>query len=171
VGWKRQKPISRAEISATLQEYRKKSRFLVDESLGPGVTELLRREGWNVKDVSECGLAGHSDEDVLAFAFKDDRFLLTHDPDFLDYRRFPQHRHPGVIVLPGGDGNERALLHALGSMLSVVGHARDLFRPSRMRITKDGVWTVATYEKSEGRVVTTRYRFVRGRGLEIWEDE
>jgi len=169
VGWRKEKPISRADRSAILHEYRKKARFLVDESVGPGVTELLRRLGWNVKDVSECDLAGHSDEDVLAFAFKDDRVLLTHDPDFLDNRRFPHHRHPGCIVLPGAHGNDRALLRALGDTLSVVGHARDLFRPSRIRITEDGVWTVAIYERAEGRVVTTRYRFNRG-PFEVWED-
>ena len=170
MGWKKEKPISRAEVSAILHEYRKKARFLVDESVGPGVTALLRRLGWNVKGVSECDLAGRSDEDVLAFAFKDDRVLLTHDPDFLDNRRFPHHRHPGCVVLPGAQGNDRALLRALGRMLSVVGHARDLFRPSRIRITEDGVWTVATYERSEGRVVTTRYRFAPGHRFEVWED-
>ncbi len=171
VGWIREKPLSREEVSAILHERRKKARFLVDESLGIGVTELLRSRGWNVKDVSEYGLSGRSDEDVVAFAFKDQRFLLTHDPDFLNSRRFPHHRFPGVVVLPGGHGNDRALLRALRSMVSIVGHAPDLFRPSRMRITEDGIWTVATYEKTEGRVVTTRYRIVRGGGLEIWEDE
>lgn len=171
MGWKRQKSLSRDEVSAFLHERRKWARFLVDESLGPGVTELLRRHRWNVKDVSECGLSAHSDEDVVAFAFREDRFLLTHDPDFLDSRRFPHHRFPGVVVLPGGHGNERALLRALSSMLSIVGHAPELFRPSRMRITADGIWTVATYEKTEGRVVTTRYRLARGGGLDIWENE
>ena len=142
----------------------------MDERVGPGVTQLLRRLHRNVKDVSEVGMAGRSDEDVAAFAFKDDRVLLTHDPDFLDTRRFPHHRHRCVVVLPGAHGNDRALLRALGNMLSVVGAASDLFRPSRIRITEDGVWTVATYEREEGRVVTTRYRFAPGRPFEVWED-
>ena len=111
--WRPLKDPDPEESAAFLKAFRKKARFLVDESLGIGVTQYLRKAGWNVKDVSEVGLSGHSDEDVLAFAERDDRILLTHDEDFLDDRSFPPHRNPGVIILPGGSGDEAALVQAL----------------------------------------------------------
>jgi predicted nuclease of predicted toxin-antitoxin system len=171
MAWKRSKPLTRQELSETLRQYRKKARFLVDESLGAEVARLLRRLGWNVKDVWELGMNGQPDENILAFAMRDDRVLLTDDPDFLDAKRFPRHRNPGIVVLPGAEGNERALLRALSETLAVVGAARDLYRATRIRISNDGVWTVQTFEPSEGRVVTTRYRFAKGGFLEVWEDE
>src|SRR5437899_2423044 len=155
MAWKREPPLSKSDRRQSLREYRKKARFLVDESLGRNVAMLLRRAGWNVKYVDEVRLTGHSDEDVLAYAFRDDRVLLTHDGDFLSVRRFPHHRNPGVVVLPGADGNEDALLRALGKMLLVVGAARNLFRACRIVIDERGVWKVYTFEKAEGRVVLT----------------
>lgn len=171
MAWKRDRALSKRERRETLREYRKKARFLVDESLGRNVAALLREAGWNVKYVDEIGLTGYCDEDVLAYAFRDDRVLLTHDTDFLNARRFPHHRNPGVVVLPGAEGNEQALLRALGRTLSVVGAARDLFRGSRIAIDERGVWKVSTFEKAEGRVVVSKYRFEKGGHLEVWEDE
>lgn len=171
MAWKREPPPTKAERRASLHEYRKKSRFLVDESLGRNVAVLLRQNGWNVKYVEEAGLTGHSDEDVLAFAFREDRVLLTHDSDFLNSRRFPHHRNPGVVILPGAEGNEGALLRALGRTLSIVGTARNLFRACRIVIDEYGVWKVYTFERSEGRVVVSKYRFAKSGHLEFWEDE
>ena len=87
----------------------KQTKFFVDESLGPEVTAFLREKKLNVKDVFEEGLVGRPDEDVMAFAWRTQRILLTHDRDFLDDHRFPEHRNPGVIVLPGGDGGQIAM--------------------------------------------------------------
>jgi predicted nuclease of predicted toxin-antitoxin system len=119
VAWKRVELPPDKEMAAFVRDQKAKARFLVDESLGPAVAEVLRGAGWNVKFVADVNLAGHSDEDVLAFAHRDDRILLTHDADFLDDRRFPPHRNPGVVVLPGGSGNERVLIRALGQAVSI----------------------------------------------------
>jgi len=70
-------------------EYRGRVRFLVDESMGKRIAEILQSEGFNVRYVAEVGLAGRSDEDVFAEAWKDNRVIVTHDPDFLDNKRFP----------------------------------------------------------------------------------
>src|SRR6266566_9690670 len=110
--WKPIPKPTRAEASDH-RKYRKKARFLVDESVDPAVAGLLTSIGWSAPHVTEVGLAGHSDEDVLAFAHREDRILLTHDPDFLNNRRFPHHRNPGLIVLPGSQGNRQTVLDAL----------------------------------------------------------
>ena len=94
---------------AEFNSFRKKARFLVDESLGDGVARVLRDLGWNTVFGPNVGLARHSDEDVFAYAWRKHRVLLTHDRDFLDDRRFPSHRNPGVVVLPGGSGPARGV--------------------------------------------------------------
>jgi len=73
-------------------QFRGRARFLVDESMGNEVAEVLRRNGFNTKFAAEVGLLGCSDEDVFAFAWKENLIIVTHDPDFLDNTRFPPHR-------------------------------------------------------------------------------
>src|ERR1700677_2046223 len=82
----------------------RRSRFLVDESLGTGVAMVLRYQGYNVKFGPDVGLGGKDDQDVFSFAWRERRMLLTHDKDFMDDRQFPFNRNPGVIVLPGEEG-------------------------------------------------------------------
>jgi predicted nuclease of predicted toxin-antitoxin system len=96
----------------------KQSKFFVDENRGREVTAFLREKKLNVRDVFEEGLVGRSDEDVMAFAWRTRCILLTHDRDFLDDSRFPEDRNPGVIVLPGGDGNQTAMGYGIARVLS-----------------------------------------------------
>jgi hypothetical protein len=117
--------------------------------------------------VFELNINGQPDENVFAVAKKQDRILLTHDEDFLDDRQFPQALNPGVVILPGADGNEHGLLSSLFRMLSVVGNLRELWRFSKILIAIDGTWTVTAFKKSEGRHTRARYRFSPHR-VEIW---
>src|SRR5262249_2040509 len=110
------------------------------------------------------------DEDVFAFAWKDDRILLTHDEDFLDDKRFPPHRNPGMVVLPGGDGNERALLEALAFVLSVVAPFREMYRGTRLRINPDGSWTMRMRNET-GAMNTIRMRSRRNGPIEEWQPD
>ena len=84
------------------EEYSGKARFLVDESMGAAAAKYLSENGYNTKYVGDVGLEGRSDEDVFAFAWKNERIIVTHDLDFLDDRRFPPHRNPGVMVVRPG---------------------------------------------------------------------
>ncbi len=159
------------ESAAFVKAFKKKARFLVDESLGIGVTGYLREAGWNAKDVSEVELSGHSDEEVFAFAGRDDRILLTHDEGFLNDRAFPPHRNPGIVILPGGSGDEAALVGALESTLRVVGRFRELYRHSKVAIAADGTITIIDRNHDTGAMTKTRYHFTRSGPALIWEDE
>jgi len=86
--WKPVSSPSKKEMSEFLSEHRRSARFLVDESLGEEVAKQIRELGWNVKYVDEVGLRGHADEDVYAYAHKENRVILTHDDDFMDNRLF-----------------------------------------------------------------------------------
>jgi predicted nuclease of predicted toxin-antitoxin system len=171
MSWKPLEEPNPAESAAFVKAFRKKARFLVDESLGIGVTQYLRGAGWNVKDVSEIGLAHHDDDDPFAFAWKDDRILLTHDRRFLNDQDFPPHRNPGVVVLPGGSGDEGALVNALESMLRLVGQFRELYRRAKVDISGDGTVTIIDRKHETGAMTRTRYRFTRSGPALIWEDE
>ena len=89
------------QVSDFQRKFESKARFLVDESVGMDAARLIRDRGWNVCYVDDVGLLGRSDEEVLAFAWKEQRILLTYDFEFLDDSRFPFHRNPGLVVLPG----------------------------------------------------------------------
>ncbi|MBS3088553.1 DUF5615 family PIN-like protein [Candidatus Pacearchaeota archaeon] len=56
-------------------------RFLVDECSGSKVFEMLKEKGYDAKFVSEI-MSGASDEEVLEFAEKENRILITNDKDF-----------------------------------------------------------------------------------------
>ena len=56
---------------------------------------------------------------VLAFAWKEQRILLTHDFDFLDDSRFPFQRNPGLVGLLGGMGSTLGLAEPINGVLPV----------------------------------------------------
>ena len=159
---------SKEDRSSFLRENKKRARFLVDESVDPALADMLRQSGWNATHVREVGLLGHPDENVLAYAQREDLILLTHDPDFLDDRKFPPHRNPGVIVLPGAEGDRQAILEAVRDLLPVVGAFREIWRATKIAITHDRTWTVDTFDKDLGRRTRTKYRFRKHRRPEWW---
>ena len=162
--WIRPEKESEEDMARFLRECRGGARFLVDESLGIGVTNALRREGWNAKDVLEVGLKGHSDEDIFAYAKREDRILLTHDDDFLDDKRYPLGRNPGIIVLPGGDGNVSALSRALG----FISHRYPgFYRDAKVSISNDGT-TIIKHLTDSG-IMINKFKFPK-HGLLMWID-
>ena len=91
MGWSKLPPVTDKQLRE-FGQYKKKARFLIDESVGEAIARILQEQGWNAVFVGDVGLGGHSDENVFAFAWKDNRVLLTHDRDFLNDQRFPPHR-------------------------------------------------------------------------------
>jgi len=133
--------------------------FLVDESLGIEASRVIRASGWNVLYVGEVGLIGKADEDVYAFAWHDDRIILTHDKDFLNDRRSPFHRNPGVIVLPGATRETPGLVDAIFRVLRIVGPYRDAHRATKLQITEDGIWSTKGFAKGQVTVEKRRVKF------------
>jgi len=81
-------------------------RFLADENLKGAITRgLLRREpDLDLVRVQDVGLSGADDPDVLAWAGRSGRIVLTHDlatiPDFAQDRVAAGQAMPGVFVVP-----------------------------------------------------------------------
>src|SRR2546428_102057 len=100
--WKPLEEVTEEGLRDFRRRFPKKVRFLVDEDLGIGFTELLREMGYDAMHTSELKLSRRDDTQVLAGAKRMNRILLTHDRDFLDNRRHPIQNNPGTIVFPQG---------------------------------------------------------------------
>ncbi len=101
--WKLLEDMSKEEQGDFDREYKKKARFLVDESLDPDTVRVLQHFGYGANTIADVRLSGHDDEDVAARALREGRIVLTSDKDFLDERRFPTQKGPAIIVLPTGE--------------------------------------------------------------------
>lgn len=145
----------------------KRSRFLIDESLGSGCIEFFEYHGMNAVDVWQVGLVGRDDRSVFAYAWKQRRILLTHDEDFWDDRRFPEHRNPGVVILPGADGRQTDMIRGLVWMLWLMERDPENWRKQKVRITPDGEVHIRCRDRTSGAMVTQRYRFT-GRGAMVY---
>jgi predicted nuclease of predicted toxin-antitoxin system len=138
-----------------------KTKILVDENLGTEVAEILRGQRLNAVFAGDIGLVGRSDEELFAYAWREKRMLWTHDRDFLDDDRFPEHRNPGILILPGGDGNPKAMrigLDAAISLFALGGYPE--WRHSKCVISPTGEISIRR-RHTNGRMITVRYRFGR----------
>ncbi len=117
--------VTNGEIAAFERRFKKKARLLLDEDLDPALAEGFRALGWRLETAEEVRLRGRDDVDLLAYAHRENRILITNDVSFHDERRFPPHRNPGVVIIPQ-DLAEAA--RSLGAVLPIVGEYRELFR-------------------------------------------
>ena len=72
-------------------------KFLGDENISPRSVAFLQDLGFDAVHAREVGLKGKSDEEVMEFALKEERVLLTLDRDFADVRNYPPGTHNGII--------------------------------------------------------------------------
>jgi predicted nuclease of predicted toxin-antitoxin system len=151
--------MTKVESEAASRALRETARFLVDENVPPELTRLLTERGYNAKSVSDIGMRGRSDEDVLARALRDNRLLITNDDDFREERRFPEHRNPGIVIIPNGPLTDDGVITALSSMLPLVGKHRGLFAGAVVQVDRDGVLAVTSRDLDSGARVTTRYKY------------
>lgn len=73
-------------------------KFIVDESTGKAVVQLLRQLGYDVLAVSES-MSQASDADILKRALENSRILITNDEDFGELIYRSGKAHAGVILL------------------------------------------------------------------------
>lgn len=158
--------ITKHEESWFRRTFGKKARFLLDENLDGEPAAEMRSEGWNTKTAQEAGLIHRSDEDVVAYAWRHNRILITTDADFSDERRFPPNRNPGIVIVPSGhDG-----VAAIATILPLVGDYRELYRGDVIQVDRGGTISIRS-TKHDGSRKTTRYRFSRGPDPLEWVDE
>ena len=73
-------------------------KFLTDENIAISTYKSIKQLGFDVKNIKEIGLEGKSDYELLKFAYKENRIIITHDKDFgnLFYTKL---EHKGIILL------------------------------------------------------------------------
>jgi hypothetical protein len=97
--------------------------------------------------------------------------LWTYDRDFLDDSKFPEHRNPGIVVLPGGSGDDQAMGIGVGTALAVFGAAPSIWEKTKSVVSPTGEMTIRKRDLDTGRIKTTRYRMTGKGYAEIWEDD
>jgi predicted nuclease of predicted toxin-antitoxin system len=88
-------------------------RFLLDENQSPLLVGLLGASGHNVVHVRELGLAGESDQVILALAAAEGRVIVTADTDFGELLAQTNAAAPSVILLRRQTGRRAAQVASL----------------------------------------------------------
>ena len=73
-------------------------RFVADENVEASVVEWLRREGYDVRYVSDSQ-RGAKDPDVLRRATREGRILITNDKDFAQLAFLQRQASAGIVLL------------------------------------------------------------------------
>jgi predicted nuclease of predicted toxin-antitoxin system len=169
--WRPLSPDERGDGEPRYPQDWRKTPILIDESLGREVAEWLREKRCNVVFAGDAGLSGRSDEELFAYAWRKRRMLWTHDRDFLDDRRFPEHRNPGIVVLPGGDGDQTAMGVGLAMAVTIFGRGPQVWLHTKSVVSPTGEVQVRRRHFESGRILSTRYRVPRNGRAEVWQDD
>ena len=72
-------------------------KFLLDADMPRSSAEVLRALDIDVKDVRDLGMRYAKDSEIIAYAQRTGRVVITRDLDFGSILRYPD--HPGAIIL------------------------------------------------------------------------
>lgn len=153
--WKQLPDVENGDLPT---DFTSKIPFLLDEGIGPEVAQYLKGRGYNAAYAGDVGLAAHSDEDIVGYAWTERRVLLTHDHDFLDHAKFPEHRYPGIIVLAGGSGDNQAMGTAVATLILVFRKALRVWEASKITMSADGFMTIRNRDHLTGQLKTSHHR-------------
>ena len=97
-------------------------KFLTDENISTSLVIALRNKKYDVKDIKEEKLFGISDEEVLKFAYRGGRVIITHDKDFAKLLSYSQIKHKGVILLRFSNQSPK---NVINSFMPILGQIKE----------------------------------------------
>lgn len=97
-------------------------KLLLDENIPPQVAIQLCQSGYDVMHLRDAGLKGCEDSELMTFARKNGRCLVTLDADFADLRYYPVGSHAGIIRLRLKFAPSNIVVSALRSLLPRLAH-------------------------------------------------
>ena len=114
-------------------------RFIVDESSGRLISELLQADGHDSVFAGDVA-RGASDEEILSLAETDGRILVTDDKDFGELVFRLRRPSKGVILLRGVEGSPQVRMRVLWRVLRTRGleGAFVTVRRDRIRVRRVG---------------------------------
>ena len=114
-------------------------RFIVDESSGRLISELLKADGHDSVFAGDVA-RGASDEEILSLAETDGRILVTDDKDFGELVFRLRRPSKGVILLRGVEGSPQERMRVLRRVLRTRGleGAFVTVRRDRIRVRRVG---------------------------------
>jgi predicted nuclease of predicted toxin-antitoxin system len=59
--------------------------------------EVIRSFGFDVEDVRDIGMGSAKDREIIEYALRNNKIIVTRDTDFGEILRYPE--HPGAIIL------------------------------------------------------------------------
>ncbi|GAH58928.1 unnamed protein product [marine sediment metagenome] len=74
-------------------------KFVIDEDMPRSTGATLKKHGYDVKDIRDCGLRGAEDEKIYEFAQSEEAVILTGDKGFGNILRFPLGKHFGIVIV------------------------------------------------------------------------
>ena len=74
-------------------------KFIADENIAPETIEFIRNLGYNIIDVYQANLSGFADCEIVDFAEKHNRIIISFDLDFGEIYYFSPRRNFGIIIL------------------------------------------------------------------------
>ncbi len=74
------------------------SKFVIDEDLPRSLGPLLKKFGYEVHDIRDCGLRGSDDSEIFRFAVAQKAILITGDLGFGNILTYPLKSHYGIVI-------------------------------------------------------------------------
>jgi hypothetical protein len=75
--------------------------FHLDEHMDHAIAQALKSRGIDVTTTTDAGLLGADDSAHLEFALREQRVIVTIDPDFLEFANH-NNEHAGIAYAPRG---------------------------------------------------------------------
>lgn len=72
-------------------------KFLLDADMPKSSAKLMRSLGYDVEDVRDLGLRSAKDKEIVKYALKNNRIIITRNVGFGSTLRYP--KHPGAIII------------------------------------------------------------------------
>jgi len=72
-------------------------KFLLDADMPRSSAKLMRSLGYDIEDVRDIGLRRAKDEEIVRYALKNNRIIITRNVGFGSTLRYP--KHPGAIII------------------------------------------------------------------------
>ena len=71
-------------------------KFLVDADMPRSSVGIIRSFGFDGEDVRDIGMRTARDKEIIEYALKNNRIIVTRDTDFGEVLLYP--KHPGAII-------------------------------------------------------------------------